>query len=70
MKALPPDILRRASKAILSLGTAPRPFGCKKLRGEARYRIRVGKHRILYTIDDRARAIEIVGVTHRSKAYR
>ena len=70
MKALPPDILRRASKAILALETVPRPPGCKKLRGEARYRVRVGKYRVLYTVDDKARAIEIVSVTHRSKAYR
>ena len=36
--------------AILSLANNPRPTGCKKLKGEDTYRIRVGNYRIIYEI--------------------
>jgi len=42
----------------------------KKLRGTESYRYRVGKYRIVYTIDDAAHSIEIVGVGHRREVYR
>jgi mRNA interferase RelE/StbE len=49
---------------------APRPPGCKKLKGgEKEYRIRVGDYRIIYTIDDLAKAIEVTRVAHRREVY-
>jgi len=53
-----------------SLASVPRPSGCKKLRGgENHWRIRVGDYRIVYTIDDRKRLIEVTRIRHRRDVY-
>ncbi|MFH1922013.1 MAG: type II toxin-antitoxin system RelE/ParE family toxin [Planctomycetota bacterium] len=70
MDSLSTGVLARLSKAILGLESSPRPAKCKKLRGRHEYRLRVGAYRILYTIDDTTRIVEIVAVRHRRDAYR
>ena len=34
-----------------------------------RWRVRVGDYRVIYTIEDADRVVQIVAVRHRSKAY-
>ena len=70
MDQLPARTFERVSQAILKLERVPRPRGSQKLRGVQDYRLRVGQYRVLYTIDDRARVIEIVAVGHRREVYR
>lgn len=70
MDRLPGQVFERVVAAILALEESPRPSGCKKLRGLDEYRIRVGAYRILYTIDDRVRLVEIISVGHRREVYR
>lgn len=42
----------RVLRAIRDLGSAPRPRGCRKLRGyDDDYRIRVGTFRVLYSVE-------------------
>jgi mRNA interferase RelE/StbE len=60
----------RALDAIAALAESPRPTGTKKLHGGSRYRIRVGDYRIVYTVDDRGEAIEILDVGPRRDIYR
>ena len=49
----------------------PRPAGCAKLEGAADlWRVRVGDYRIIYTVDDRARTVDVSVVRHRRDAYR
>ena len=67
---LPSRVFARVVKALLRLEVAPRPRGCKKLRGREEYRLRVGPYRVLYVVDDAARRVEIVAVRHRRDAYR
>ncbi|MBZ0256654.1 type II toxin-antitoxin system RelE/ParE family toxin, partial [bacterium] len=67
---LPPEIFNRAVAAILQLENVPRPSGCVKLRGMELYRIRFGQYRILYSIDDENKIVEIVSVGHRRDVYR
>ena len=51
LEAAPPEIRRRLKEKISELLQGPYPTGCRKLRGAPNaYRLRVGKHRILYTI--------------------
>ena len=38
--------------------------------GERTYRLRVGVHRVIYQVDDVARAVIVVSVRHRKDAYR
>jgi mRNA interferase RelE/StbE len=56
--------------AILSLVNNPRPSGCKKLKGEDAYRIRVGNYRIIYEINDDIILITVVSVGHRKDIYK
>jgi mRNA interferase RelE/StbE len=56
---------------ILALATHPRPPGSEKLAGlEGRYRLRQGNYRIVYSIDDAAKTVEIFKVGHRREVYR
>lgn len=65
------DVVRRLVSAIGALATTPRPPGCRKLEGEDRlWRIRVGDHRIIYTIDDGALLILVITVGNRREVYR
>lgn len=67
---LPKQVFQRVRRAIISLEKSPRPANAKKLHGLDEYRLRVGDYRILYTIDDKMRLIEIVAVGHRRDVYR
>ena len=70
MDRLPARTFERVTRAILGLERNPRPPGSQKLRGVQDYRLRVGQYRILYTIDDHERVVEIIAVGHRRDVYR
>ena len=62
---------QRIVAAIRSLPDDPRPAGCEKLAGEDdRYRIRVGRYRIIYSIGDDELLVFVVRVGHRKDVYR
>jgi len=69
MDSLESDIRSRIARTILELESNPRPSGCTKLSAGKGYRIRVGKYRVIYTVDDSVRVVEIIGVRRRDKAY-
>jgi mRNA interferase RelE/StbE len=56
-----PDFAR-VVQAILKLEDNPRPPGCRKLLGLAGWRIRVGKWRVIYHIDDQDRVVTVVEI--------
>lgn len=70
MDSLPHEAFTRLSRAILDLELRPRPRGCKKLAGREEFRLRVGVYRVLYSVDDDRRVVEILAVRHRKDAYR
>ena len=53
------------ARAISSLPEIPRPPRVKKLVGSDLWRIRVGRHRVVYNIDDETRLITIIRVARR-----
>jgi mRNA interferase RelE/StbE len=56
---------------IEALSVNPRLEGIKKLVGsDAAYRLRVGEYRVIYTIDDGIKIVQIDRVRHRKEAYR
>ena len=56
---------------IEALSVNPRLEGTKKLVGsEAAYRLRVGDYRVIYTIEDGIKIVQIDRVRHRKDAYR
>ena len=62
---------RRIVARIAALSVEPRPIGCEKLAGTAnRYRVRQGDYRVVYTIADAARIVEVVKVGNRLEVYR
>jgi len=69
--ALEPPIARRVQERLLTLEQNPRPPGGRKLRAisPARFRLRVGDWRILYTINDQTKEVRIYRIKHRSQAY-
>jgi mRNA interferase RelE/StbE len=70
VEKLPEMVRRRVAAVIDSLESNPRPRGALKLKGsESSYRIRVGQYRILYTIDDDSRIVQVIRVRHRKDAY-
>ena len=70
MDGLPRAVFERVRNAILRLETNPRPPASKKLRGVDDYRLRVGDYRILYTVDDTRRLVEVSAIGHRREVYR
>lgn len=67
---IPRGDLRRIVVRIRALGDDPRPPGSKKLSAEERYRIRQGRYRILYEIEDDILVVYVVKIAHRREAYR
>ncbi len=70
IRALDAVVRTRVLNSIRSLASDARPSGCRKLVGAAdRWRLRIGDYRIIYSVDDNKRVIEIIAARHRSKAY-
>ena len=67
---IPGKDLARVVARIGKLATQPRPGGCEKLSGQERYRVRQEDYRIVYSVDDDGRVVEVVKVGHRSEIYR
>ena len=62
---------QRIVATILALADEPRPVACEKLAGERdRYRVRVGRYRIVYSIADDELLVLVVRVAHRKDVYR
>ena len=62
--------MTRLVPRLEQLATEPRPPGCKKLRGgDKEWRIRIGDYRVVYEIDDDARAVDVTRIAHRSEVY-
>ena len=70
LKKIPKMDLRNIFSKIKSLSDDPRPIGCEKLTGQDRYRLRQGKYRIVYSIQDKELTIWVVKVGHRKDVYR
>jgi mRNA interferase RelE/StbE len=61
---------QRLVDRISKLADNPWPPGCEKLSGQDKYRIRQGRYRIMYSIEDQDLIIYVVKVGHRKDVYR
>lgn len=68
--SIPKKDLKRILSRIESLSENPRPKGCEKLTGQERYRLRQGRYRIVYSIQDNELSVWVVKVGHRKHIYR
>jgi len=71
LERLDRSVQLRIQAALELLAEHPRPPRATALVGETDiYRVRVGDYRILYSVADEIRIIEIRRIAHRREAYR
>ena len=71
LEVLDASVVRRVITKIETLAQIPRPSGSRKLQGEQNlWRIRIGDYRIVYSVDDRQRIVDIARIRHRRDVYR
>jgi mRNA interferase RelE/StbE len=62
---------QRVVSRIEALAAEPRPQGCEKLAGtDALFRVRQGRYRVVYAVNDAERTVEVIMVGHRREIYR
>ena len=69
LRKLNPNVRPRIQGAIALLVEDPRPPASRSLRGRPGYRVRVGNHRILYTVADDRLLVVVVTLGHRRDVY-
>jgi mRNA interferase RelE/StbE len=69
--ALDRPVQARILRSLHRLAAAPRSAAnIKALKGNARYRLRVGDWRVIYTLLDDVLVVLVVRIAHRREAYR
>jgi len=68
--SIPKRNIKRILNRIKTLEENPRPPGSEKLTGQERYRLRQGRYRIVYSIQDDELTVWIVKIGHRKDVYR
>jgi mRNA interferase RelE/StbE len=67
---IPKKDLKKILQSIDRLSEDPRPRGCEKLTGQERFRLRQGRFRIVYSIQDDELTVWGVKVGHSKDVYR
>jgi mRNA interferase RelE/StbE len=67
---IPKKDLKKILNRIAGRAENPRPAGCEKLTGKERYRLRQGRYRIVYSIQDDELTMWVVKVGHHKDIYR
>ena len=70
LRSIPPPDVKKILATIEQLANDPRPPGCEKLSAQERYRVRQGRYRIPYEVEDQHLIITVVKVAHRKHVYR
>jgi len=69
-KNIPVSDIKKILQRIENLASQPRPPACEKLTEQEQYRIRQGRYRIVYSVQDDERSVWIVKIGHRKDVYR
>ena len=70
LSTIPKKDLQKILRRVKTLAIDPRPQGHEKLTGQERYRVRQGRYRIVYSIQDKELTVWVVKVGHRKDTYR
>jgi len=66
LDAVPRNDIQRVLAAIRNLANSPRPARSVRLDGNI-FRIRIGRYRVIYQVDDDLRTVNIGGVRRRNE---
>jgi mRNA interferase RelE/StbE len=69
-RGIPKEDLKKILDRIKLLAENPRPPDCEKLTGQERYRVRQGRYRVVYSVQDEEATVWVVKVGHRKNIYR
>lgn len=70
LRSFPSHLVERVFPKLLNPSTDPRPIGCKKLHcAQNSWRICVDDYRIVYSIDDTQKLVDVVRTAHRKEVY-
>lgn len=70
LNKLPPEIRERIERALKQLAKSPFSSGVEKMEGEPeRWRLRVGKYRIVFRVAKSERTIVVTAIGHRRDVY-
>ena len=70
LQKIPKRDVKMIIEKIRGLSSNPRPPGCEKLSADEKYRIRQGRYRIVYSIEDDRLVVLVVKIGHRKDVYR
>jgi mRNA interferase RelE/StbE len=71
LEKLPANVAERILEKIESLAGSPRLPGAIKLQGRKNlWRMRVGDYRVIYSIDDSSKTIDVSIIRNRRDVYR
>lgn len=70
LRGVPAADVGRILERIETLRDDPRREGSEKLAGQALWRIRQGRYRNVYSIDDLHVVVEVIRIGHRREVYR
>jgi mRNA interferase RelE/StbE len=68
--SLSAGVIERILPKLRELADDPRPIGCKKLQGARNlWRVRIGNYRVVYSVNDKAKTVDVTRIAHRRDAY-
>jgi mRNA interferase RelE/StbE len=70
LQKIPKRDVSRIIDKIRSLSSNPRPAGCEKLSADEKFRLRKGRYRIVYSIEDLKLVVLVIKIGHRKDVYR
>jgi len=71
LERLSHDVADRILAKVETLAENPRPAGVIKLHGQENlWRVRIGDYRVIYSIDDLSKAVDVSVIRHRRDVYR
>jgi mRNA interferase RelE/StbE len=70
LRPIPKKYVTNILEKILELKKNPRPHRAEKLTNDQKYRLRIGKYRVLYQIEDKIVTVTVVKIAHRKRVYK
>ena len=69
LRKIPKQYLTKIIEEIAGLADNPFPHNSIKLSAQEKYRLRIGKYRVLYSVQKKLLTVLVVKIAHRKSAY-